>query len=264
MVSPLVFGTATGSVYTGKEVVHAMSVPQPALSADHFATLQRVIRTVARNGRLSPEDAEDFGQTAHMKLLERDYDVFDSYEGRCALPTYLTVVVTRLLLDWRNATRGKWRPSACATRLGPDGVLLERLMNRDGLTREEAIATVASRRRDRGEAAVSALAEQLAPRLRRVFVRDVSEETLGRLEFHDPISAAETRARQRMLRGALRRACASLPPEDRRLIALRFGRALTVRAIGDVMGTDPKPLYRRLDRALKTLHHQLTAMGVTQ
>lgn len=236
--------------------------PHPALSADHFALLQRVIRAVARNNRLRAEDAEDFGQTVHMKLLQRDYDAFDSYEGRCSLSTYLTVVVTRLLLDWRNATRGKWRPSASAQRLGADAVALERLMNRDGLTRDEAIATVTSRRQGTAECEVAALADRLVPRPRRIVVRDVPDDALGRLEFQDPVAAAELRARQHRVRGALRQAYAVLPPEDRRLIALRFGRELTVRAIGDEMGTDPKPLYRRLDRALKTLRHRLTAMGV--
>ena len=91
-----------------------MSVPQAPLSQAQFALLQRVIRSVARHHGLSPEDAEDFGQTVHLKLLERHYQVFDSYEGRSSLTTFLTVVVTRLLLDWRNATRGKWRPSASA------------------------------------------------------------------------------------------------------------------------------------------------------
>jgi RNA polymerase sigma factor (sigma-70 family) len=236
--------------------------PHPALTADQFALLQRVIRTVARNNRLNPDDAEDFAQTVHVKLLQRDYDAFDSYEGRCYLSTYLTVVVTRLLLDWRNATQGKWRSSASALRLGPDAVLLERLMNRDGLTREEAIATVASRRPGTAACQVAAIADRLVPRPRRIFVRDVPDDALGRLEFQDPIVAAELRARRRHVRGALRQAYAVLPPEDRRLIALRFGRALTIRAIGDELGTDPKPLYRRLDRALKTLRHRLTALGV--
>lgn len=236
--------------------------PHPALSADQFALLQRVIRTVARNNRLGVEDAEDFGQTVHMKLLQRDYDAFDSYEGRCSLSTYLTVVVTRLLLDWRNATRGKWRPSASALRLGPDAVMLERLMNRDGLTRDEAIATVACRRRATSDSQVEALADRLVQRPRRIFIRDAADDALGRLDFQDPIDAAELRARQQRVRGALRQAYAVLPAEERRLIALRFGRELTVRAIGDEMGTDPKPLYRRLDRALKTLRHRLNALGV--
>lgn len=255
------FGNARFGVYNSKEALNEMS-RHVALPADHFALLQRVIRTVARNNRLNPDDAEDFGQTVHMKLLQRDYDAFDSYQGRCALSTYLTVVVTRLLLDWRNATRGKWRPSATALRLGPDAVLLERLMNRDGLTRDEAIATVACRRQGTPASEVTGIADRLDPRPRRTFIRDVADDALGRLEFQDPVVAAEARAGQHRMRGALRQAYSLLAPEDRRLIALRFGRELTVRAIGDAMGTDPKPLYRRLDRALKTLRHRLSALGV--
>lgn len=242
-----------------------MSVPQVALPPAHFALLQRAIRTVARHHRLTPDDAEDFSQTVHLKLLERNYSVFDSYEGRSSLTTYLTVVVTRLLLDWRNATRGKWRPSASAVRLGPDAVALERLIHRDGLTAGEAVATLAHRD---GEATASAgdrlarLAGRLPARARRTFVRDATDEVLGHADFRDPVVAAEARMRRFAVRRALLGACAKLTPEERRLLALRFGRSMTVRAIGDHLGTDPKPLYRRLDRVLATLRRSMTAMGV--
>lgn len=240
-----------------------MSSPPAALSSAHFALLQRVIRSVARSNRLSPEDAEDFSQTVHVKLLERNYDVFDSYEGRSSLSTFLTVVVTRLLLDWRNATRGKWRPSATAVRLGDDAAALERLIHRDGLTRDEAIATLASRHPTAGRLqALHDLADQLPPRLRRTFVRDVADEAFGHLEFDDPIAAADVRARRQATRRALAQACATLDPDERRLIALRYGRAWSVRAIGDALCTDPKPLYRRIDRVLKTLRGRMASLGV--
>jgi RNA polymerase sigma factor (sigma-70 family) len=242
-----------------------MSVSSAALSSAHFALLQRIIRSVARSNRLSPEDAEDFGQTVHVKLLERNYDVLDSYEGRSSLATFLTVVVTRLLLDWRNATRGKWRPSATAVRLGDDAVGLERLMHRDGLTRDEAIATLASRRPAPGADSLrhmGHIADQLPPRARRMFIRDVADEAFGHLDFDDPIVAADQRRRQRAVRRALKQACAALDPDERRLIALRYGRACSVRAIGDQLRTDPKPLYRRIDRVLKTLRHHMVSQGV--
>lgn len=246
-----------------------MSAAPAALSSAHFALLQRVIRTVARSNRLNPEDAEDFGQSVHLKLLERNYDVFDSFEGRASLTTFLTVVVSRLLLDWRNATRGKWRPAAATARLGEQAIALERLMHRDGLTRDEAIATLASRvptrRRQDAEATYASLAhlaDRLPTRTRRTFVRDVADELLGQLEFDDPVAARELQAEQRAVRRALHQACARLTATDRQLLALRYGRARTVRAIGDELKTDPKPLYRRLERVLKTLRHDLIAMGI--
>lgn len=246
-----------------------MSAAPVALSSAHFALLQRVIRSVARANRLSPEDAEDFGQTVHLRMLERNYDVFDSYAGLASLQTFLSVVVKRLLLDWRNATRGKWRPSAAANRLGADAVTLERLIHRDGLTRDEAIATLVSRAVAAGDttavvetARVLALVERMPARTRRTFVRDVADDALGCREFEDPVEAADLRARRRAVRKALQQACARLNPHERRLIHLRYGRQQTVRAIGDVLQTDAKPLYRQIERTVDQLRHSLVEMGV--
>ena len=67
---------------------------------EQLAVLDSVIRQAARAGRLQPQDAEDFSQSVHLRLIERQYDVFDRFDGRSSLRTYLTVVVRRLLLDW--------------------------------------------------------------------------------------------------------------------------------------------------------------------
>ena len=66
--------------------------------------------------------------------FERGYDIIDRFEGRSSLRTYLTVVISRMLLDWRNSKYGKWRPSKAALSLGEHAVDLERLMSRDGYT----------------------------------------------------------------------------------------------------------------------------------
>lgn len=235
------------------------------ITSDQFQLLSRVIRAVARSHRLGVEDAEDFGQVVHLRLLERNYEVFQAFEGRSSLQTYLTVVVTRLLLDWRNATRGKWRPSAVAVRLGQDAIALERLVHRDGLPLRDAIQVMVSRHADGHDAVAArleALAAGLPARVRRTFVPAEASEGAHRTEFDDPVAREESRALERAVRAASRQACASLPPEDRQLIALRFGRALTVQTIGRRLGTDPKPLYRRLARSLGSLRRALEASGV--
>ena len=103
-------------------------------TATQLTLLDSVIAAVARVHRLKREDRDDFAQSAHLRLAERRYDVFARFAGRSSLRTFLTVVVTRLLLDWRNGQRGKWRPSAEARRRGTWAVELERLVFRDGYT----------------------------------------------------------------------------------------------------------------------------------
>src|SRR5262245_39783648 len=111
-------------------------------SAGELALLTAVVREVAHYHRLTPVDTQDFSQHVQLRFLERNYEAFSRFSGRSSLRTYLTVVVTRILLDWRNALYGKWRPSTAAVRLGPDAVLLDRLVSRDGYSRKEAVATV--------------------------------------------------------------------------------------------------------------------------
>src|SRR5689334_4174040 len=108
-------------------------------SSSDFALLCRVIEWVARTGGLSPEDAEDFAQSVHLKLLERNYAPLAQFDGRSSFHTFLRTVVKRLLLDWRNHRYGKWRPSACARRHGDAGIDLDRLITRDGCAPEEAV-----------------------------------------------------------------------------------------------------------------------------
>src|SRR5262249_8960179 len=73
-----------------------------------------------------------------LRLVEREYEVFRKFQHRSSLRTYLTIVIQRIYLDYRNHLWGKWRPSAEAQRLGHVAVRLETLMARDGFTFDQA------------------------------------------------------------------------------------------------------------------------------
>ena len=122
-----------------------MSTSVSPLSPAEFELLCQVIAMVARTSGLPHQDAEDFAQHAHVHLMERQYAPATTFSGRSSLRTYLTVVVRRLLLDWRNARFGKWRASSVARRLGPAAVALDRLMFRDGHRLDEAVAKLKGR-----------------------------------------------------------------------------------------------------------------------
>ena len=196
-----------------------MSCTSNPPSPDDLELLSHVLREVARSRRLSPEDAQDFIQTAQMKLLERNYDIFCRFSGRSSLRTYLTVVVTRLLLDWRNSVYGKWRASAAAVTLGrfggPTGAARR---VRDGYTMDEAIGVVLGGRNAPARGELLRIAERLP---RRPYRRLVSDEWLAEVGagFEDPVGvlAGATVGRSTDSHGA-GRALRRLPAEDRWLI----------------------------------------------
>jgi RNA polymerase sigma factor (sigma-70 family) len=228
----------------------------PLAPAD-FALLCEVIAMVSRNSRLPPEDAEDFRQHVHLTLLERQYAPIRRFAGRSSLRTYLTVVVGRQLLDWRNRRYGKWRPCEAARRLGPTAIQLDRLLSRDGYELEEAVARLTSMPGGEGAATVRALAAQLPVRRRTRTIAIEDVDALGVDGFADPIETAQAGARDEVTRVRLQAACRSLSAADRRLLHLRFGRGLKVSVIAPIVGEPAKSLYRRIERILVTLRAAL-------
>ena len=144
------------------------------LFLQHLDLIEKTIRAVCREKQLAKEEADDFAQSVHLKLLEDSGAVLRKYRGQASLPTYLRTVVLRHLLDQRNSQWGKWRPSAKAVRLGPHAERLEKLLVRDGLTLEEAVQILMTELRlTRIE--IETLASELPPRVAR---RRVDDELL--------------------------------------------------------------------------------------
>lgn len=226
-----------------------------------LSTLDQVIACVTRARRMPVEDAEDFRQFLHLRLIERDYYVFRQFAGRSTLRTYLTVVVSRLLLDWRNQHMGKWRRSMQASRLGAHAETLERLIYRDACTHDEAIETV-MRQSSSGPTRqeLESLVAQLNGRAPRRFVSDNVLQFMS-LPFVDPVVEDEEQREQALRMRALAGALQRLPAEDRRLIKERFHHARTVQALAKQIGADPKALYRRFERILRTLRDALGPHG---
>jgi RNA polymerase sigma factor (sigma-70 family) len=232
---------------------------QPAQpSSSDLVLLGEVIRAIARRERLQPADAEDFSQGVHLKFLESGYEAFSRFDGRSSLRTYLTVVVWRLLLDWRTAAYGKWRPSATARRLGAEAVRLDRLINRDGLTVDEAIQVASGAPQASPDHVLRDIADRLPRRLKRVVVADEVLQLIAR-DFPDPIEARERTAKARQRRIALGQAFDQLKPDERKLMALRFQESLTVREIAGLLDIDAKRLYRTFDRLIGKLRRNMGA-----
>jgi RNA polymerase sigma factor for flagellar operon FliA len=236
---------------------------QPAQpSSSDLVLLGEVIRGVIRRGRLLPADAEDFSQSVQLKFLESGYEAFARFDGRSSLRTYLTTVVWRLLLDWRTAAYGKWRPSAAARRLGAQALLLDRLLNRDGLTVDEAIQVASRAPEALADHVLRLIADRLPRRRRHILVADDALQLVAR-EFPDPVEARERAVKARRTRIALGHAFNQLKPEEQRLMSLRFRQSLSVREIASLLNVDAKRLYRTFDRLVGKLRRDLGASGVT-
>ena len=101
---------------------------------DHLPVIDQVVQFIGRRHRLDPGAIEELQSAIHLKIIDNDYEVLRKFEGRSSIRTYLTAVVQRHFLDGRTAVWGRWRPCACARRVGPAGILLDQLLTRDAVS----------------------------------------------------------------------------------------------------------------------------------
>ncbi len=229
---------------------------------EQFALLAEVIRSVARQRRLSRDDELDFGQCVHLRLLEAGYRQLGQFAGLSSLRTFLHVVVRRMFLDWQRSLHGKWRPSAAARKLGTYGTLLERLIHRDGHAVHEAVQMVDTHNGAPEAQVLRELAAALPPRRRlRMVPLESLHENIG-AQSEDPVEQSERQARVGDVRRVLRQAFRELPIEDRKLLALRYHGQQRVATTASALRVDAKALHRRYQRLLRRLRRALEDSGI--
>jgi RNA polymerase sigma factor (sigma-70 family) len=231
----------------------------------HLRMIQGVAAAIARQHRLSPPEAEEFTADVQLRIIRDDYAVLRKFRGRCTLRTFLTVVIGRMCLDYRDAEWGKWRPSARSRRAGDVAVLLERLTVRDGLTFAEACTVIETNyhltvERDTLERIHARFRARTRPRF--VSGEESGDEPASPRSADDAVVGAEQNALVARATEALAAALTTIAPQDRLVLKLQFCDGLSVAAIARMLEIDHKELYRRLERLLGRLRAILESAGV--
>jgi len=229
-------------------------------------TIERAIRFCCRRGSLRDDDAEDFASYVKLKLIEKDYAVIRKYERRSSFAAFISVVVQRLLLDYRIGQWGKWHASAEAKRIGEPAVTIEAMLYRDGRSINEVLPALIRRWPHVTWESVDAIARRLPPRLPRIRAveLDAAGDTLASLAADDDDSAFESERTDvaRRIAMIVRDTMKDLEEQDRLIFRLRFEGGMSVAEISRTLKMEQKPLYRRLQRALLLLRKRLEAAGV--
>jgi DNA-directed RNA polymerase specialized sigma24 family protein len=237
-----------------------------ALFRENLPVIDRVCREVCRAARLRDDEAEDFSSSVRVALMENGYAILRKWEGRSSLAGFLWIVIRRLLADHRDQDLGRWRPSAEASRLGPSGVLLEKLLIRDRRPFEEALPIVIGRDPTLTDGDVAAMAGRLPPRhvrLRAVALDDTNANALPGSDRADARAlSAEARRLSARAGGVVRRTIGGWPDEDAMILRFHYASSMTVADISRMLRTPQRPLYRRIEEMLASLRAALVSEGL--
>lgn len=235
-----------------------------ALLETHLDLIQRSLHHLSWRGGLPASEAEEFRSWALFKLVDDDYRILGRWKGRSSFPTFLSVVLLNLLRDYRIHLWGKWRPSAASRRGGSTGVLLERLLLRDGLSCAE------TSERLQAEHGIILSQDEVA-RLSAAFPRRPEKRRAGEEELLQIAVDGEVEIRvvdrdreraARRLRETLGPLLQSLPSEERLLLKLSFFDGLSMASIAPILGRPQRELYSVRDRCLAKIHRRLAESGL--
>jgi len=232
----------------------------------NLPVIDSIIAMLVRHDSLSRDEQDDFASVVHLKLIDKDYQLLRMYSGRSSIKTYLMVVIRRIFQDYRVERWGKWRPTAESQKLGQIAVELERLITRDGLSENEAIALirVEQSRADDGLDEIQ-LREIVAKLPRRQRRRMVGEDVLLNMPAADRADASVERSdvaeRSRRISVALEGLLSTLSAEDQLLLRMRFIDNLPISHIARTLNLDQKPLYRRIEQIVGHLRRELEERG---
>lgn len=233
---------------------------------EHHDLIERVIRFVCRRRQLSDEEREEFAGEVRLKLVENDYAVLSSFEGRSTLPTFLTTVVTRLFFDWMRSRRGRPRPSAAARRLGAVAIELERLLYWQGFSFDEACRILRDNHGvEQSLDELESMAGQLPPRaIGRTFEGgERAAHLVAETERPDESTLdRERQAEAERVVAALEEEMGALDPEDRVILKMRFESDFKIADIARTLHLPAKPLYRRIEKLLTELRRGLERRGI--
>jgi RNA polymerase sigma factor for flagellar operon FliA len=228
---------------------------------DNLPVVERAVAFACRRYGLRPEDAEELASVVKLKLIENDYAILRSYEGRSSFATFIGIVVQRMAIDFRIHEWGKWHASAEAKRLGPVAIDLERLVHREGRTIEEAAAIL-----HESPETIELLAARLParpPRHRDVAIEEAEPAAIAKAaDAEELVFAGDRRKTSDKVSAIMSALLSRVPNEEQLILQLRFEGGMTVAQIARALQIDQKVTYRRIERRMRELKEELLRAGL--
>jgi RNA polymerase sigma factor (sigma-70 family) len=231
--------------------------------AVYLEPVRRAVGRTARRSRLSSADADDLHSELWVRLLRDRGLLVRQFRGAASLESYLGKVARNLVIDRRRKAWGKWRPTASALRAGAVVVQLEKMITRDGLSPDVAVACFHADHPEMRRDFLEQVAHSVAPKARRrtvpeaVLVARVSPEPSP----YEAVRRVEDERTGASLSRVLAAALRSFSPRERNLIVWRYAEGRPVADIARALDVDHKALYRRFETLRKRLRQQLESGG---
>lgn len=241
---------------------------QPSeIFTENVEQINQVIRSLCRRHGIFGSDQDDLVSVIRLRLVEDDYHIIRQFRQQSKLSTYLHTVISRLFIDCRRQSEGRWRPSLVAHDLGETATKLEELLNREHYTIEEAFSIMTTNYHISVTMdELCEIAAKLPMKTLRLTV-DTGDDLLDKVSSTNlsPDNILQNSQEEKMrqaLYAVIEDVRESLSAEERLIFALRYEDDRPISEIARTLGENRTKIARMLDSILGRIRETVKSRGI--
>ena len=232
----------------------------------HLSVIDKAIMAACRRHDVLEDQAEEFASHTKLKLIENDYQLIRSFQGKSSFQTYLFTVINRIFIDWLRMIKGRWRPSEYAKRLGSMGIKLEELMARKKLSYQEACYAI---KINHGVSLDSSEYRKLADKISKQLLSNpkqvdipLEEIKVSKSSLKDPVIDKNSQAIREKIASIIKDVRESLDANDKLILKMHFHDNLGISAISRILKLKRHGVDARLKFILVGFKEKIIANGI--
>lgn len=227
------------------------------LFVSNIGITEKIVRKYCYKHNLTEDMADEYCSHVYEKLIENDYKKIREFKGKSSYKTYLTVVITRILID-KIRSGGRWTPSQKALKMGKTAMMLEELVFRNNYSFDQAYNTLITTHnnsisREKAYEIVTELQRKrvISARPKETeLVDNISDE---KVSFPDnEVENKETLNKKTLLNNIIQEIRMALSNEERLLLKMHFEDGIKVSVIARVL----KKERRYIDSKMSSILHK--------
>ena len=234
----------------------------------NLSITDEVIKKYCTRHHIVGDEADECNSYVYEKIIENDYQKIREFKGKSSYKTYITVVISRILID-RMRSSGRWRSSQKALKIGKEAVILEELVFRKKYSFEQAYNTLTTNHnisieREKAYEIITLLQRK---RLTSALPRDVElTDDVSDKKVTLPDEAAinkETSKIKGQLDDIVSKMRNLLSNEERLLLRMRFEDNFKISEIARVLKKDRDDIDRKLKAILTKFKEEIVSRNIS-
>jgi len=239
-----------------------------SLFESNLSITDKIIKNYCYRYNITGDEADECNSHVYEKIIDNDYKKIREFKGGSSYKTYITVVISRILIDKKRSS-GRWKPSQKALKMGEEAVILEELVYWKNYSFDQAYNTLTTNhkisiRRDRAYEIITLLQRKNVRRAKPRTIELVDNESDNKSTSPDKsVIHKEILKKRDQLDNVIEKIRESLSNEEHLLLRMRFEGNINISKIARVLKKDRSNIDKKLKAILRKFKDETLSRNIS-